>query len=87
MQRFHITKYSSSKKAKKDKKPKMSSLGAFKLYHNHPEIRHKQNKNAFKIPVAEDVLETVRRNFTREIEFYEFCRQRLDRQHESLSKT
>ena len=62
-------------------------LGAFELYHSHPEIRQKQNRNAFKIPVAEDVLETVRRSFTREIEFYEFCRQRLDRQHESLKKT
>merc|ERR1711974_248292 len=56
--------------------------GAFELYHIHPEIRQKQNRNAFNIPVAEDVLETVRRSFTREIEFYEFCRQRLDRQHE-----
>jgi hypothetical protein len=38
------------------------------------------NRNSFKPPVSEEVKEIVRRNFTREIEFYHFCRQRLHRQ-------
>ena len=56
------------------------------MYYSHPEIQRKRNRNAFKLPVAEDVLAAVRRNFTREIEFYEFCRQRLNRQHEELEE-
>ena len=38
------------------------------------------NRNLFKPPVREEVKDLVRRNFTREIEFYQFCRQRLHRQ-------
>lgn len=40
----------------------------------------KINRNLFKPPVIEEIKEIVRRNFTREIEFYQFCRQRLHRQ-------
>lgn len=40
----------------------------------------KINKNLFKPPVSEEVKEIVRRNFTKEIEFYQFCRQRLHKQ-------
>lgn len=42
------------------------------------------NKNAFKPPVSEAIKEMVRKNFTREIEFYQFCRQRLHRQFRAL---
>lgn len=38
------------------------------------------NRNLFKPPVREEVKEIVRQNFTRETEFYQFCRQRLHRQ-------
>lgn len=38
------------------------------------------NKNSFKPTVSERVKDIVRANFTREIEFYEFCRQRLHKQ-------
>lgn len=38
------------------------------------------NRNAFKPPVSEDVKDIVRKNFTKEIEFYEFCKQRLQKQ-------
>lgn len=38
------------------------------------------NRNMFKPPVREEVKDLVRQNFTREIEFYQFCRQRLHRQ-------
>lgn len=42
------------------------------------------NRNMFKPPVSEKVKELVRRNFTREIEFYEFCKQRLHQQFQAL---
>lgn len=38
------------------------------------------NRNLFKPPVSEAVKDIVRANFTREVEFYNFCRQRLHRQ-------
>lgn len=42
------------------------------------------NRNSFKPPVSEEVKDMVRRNFTKEIEFYQFCRQRLHRQLRAL---
>lgn len=45
---------------------------------------NKINRNAFKPPVSEAVKNIVRANFTREIEFYEFCRQRLHMQLRAL---
>lgn len=46
---------------------------------------HKVNHNAFKPTVSEAVKDIVRKNFTREIEFYQFCRQRLYRQRLALN--
>lgn len=46
---------------------------------------HKVNHNAFKPLVSEAVKDIVRKNFTREIEFYQFCRQRLYRQRLALN--
>lgn len=42
------------------------------------------NRNEFKPPVSEAVKQIVRANFTREIEFYEFCKQRLHMQLKAL---
>ena len=42
------------------------------------------NKNSYKPPVAEYVKDIVRKNFTHEIEFYEFCKQRLHQQYLAL---
>ena len=39
------------------------------------------NKNPEKPPVSEAVKEILRQNFTNEIEFFEFCKQRLNRQY------
>ena len=61
--------------------------GAAEVYNSHPEIRRKMNRNAYKLPVREETLERVRANFTREIEFYQFVRDRLDRQHHRLRTT
>lgn len=42
------------------------------------------NRNFFKPPVSEEVKNLVRNNFTREVEFYQFCRQRLHMQYRAL---
>lgn len=53
--------------------------GATEIYYN--EIKTNNiNKNNFKPPVSEDVKNLVRHNFSREIEFYKFCKQRLQTQ-------
>jgi len=44
----------------------------------------KINRNLYKPTVSEDVKNLVRQNFTRETEFYQFCRQRLHRQYNAL---
>ena len=45
----------------------------------------KVNKNIYKPKVADKVKEYVRQNFTREMEFYNFCKQRLYRQYAALN--
>ncbi|XP_063698115.1 heparan sulfate 2-O-sulfotransferase pipe [Culicoides brevitarsis] len=54
--------------------------GATEVYYDEIANGNRINGNAFKPPVSEEVKNIVRRNFTREIEFYEFCRQRLHKQ-------
>jgi hypothetical protein len=44
----------------------------------------KINRNIYKPKVEEKVKDIVRKNFTRELEFYEFCRQRLHLQYIAL---
>lgn len=45
-----------------------------------------QNSNPFKPHISEEIKQMVRQNFTREIEFYQFCRQRLHRQYLALKQ-
>ncbi len=45
----------------------------------------KINRNIYKPPVSEQTKEIVRKNFTREIEFFEFCKQRLHKQYLALN--
>merc|ERR1719189_1170527 len=40
-----------------------------------------ENRNLYKKPLDKKIRDVLQRNFTREIEFYEFCKQRLDRQY------
>lgn len=54
--------------------------GATEIYYNEIKNFNKINKNNFKPPVSEEVKNLVRQNFTREIEFYKFCKQRLHTQ-------
>ncbi|XP_057321727.1 heparan sulfate 2-O-sulfotransferase pipe [Microplitis mediator] len=58
--------------------------GATELYWDEMNSFKKINRNSFKPPVSEEIKEMVRKNFTREIEFYQFCRQRLHRQLRAL---
>ncbi len=59
--------------------------GAQKLYHSHQEVVKFRYPNAHKKPVTEEVKQLVRANFTVEVEFYEYLKQRLQNQFESLT--
>ncbi|XP_039963866.1 heparan sulfate 2-O-sulfotransferase pipe-like [Bactrocera tryoni] len=43
-----------------------------------------RNYNPMKPHISEDIKNMLRKNFTREIEFYQFCRQRLHKQYIAL---
>ncbi|XP_050544769.1 heparan sulfate 2-O-sulfotransferase pipe [Daktulosphaira vitifoliae] len=58
--------------------------GASQVYYGDMGL-HKINHNAFKPQVSEAIKDMVRKNFTREIEFYQFCRQRLYKQRLALN--
>lgn len=59
--------------------------GALNTYWNEVHVFSKINRNIYKPPVAEATKELVRKNFTREIEFFEFCKQRLHKQYLALN--
>ncbi|CAD7083096.1 unnamed protein product [Hermetia illucens] len=58
--------------------------GITEVYYNKKEKFDKVNKNSLKKPVSDEVREMLRRNLTNEIEFYEFCKQRLHKQYKAL---
>ncbi|KAJ9583307.1 hypothetical protein L9F63_022348, partial [Diploptera punctata] len=58
--------------------------GASEVYWDEVDRFTRINRNLFKPPVSEEVKDIVRQNFTREVEFYQFCRQRLHRQYLAL---
>lgn len=58
--------------------------GASKIYWDEISRYYPINKNNFKPTVSEEVKNIVRKNFTKEIEFYEFCKQRLHKQYLAL---
>jgi len=41
-------------------------------------------QNSYKKPLDKTIRDVLQPNFTREIEFYEFCKQRLNRQYMSI---
>jgi len=59
--------------------------GALDVYWNEVHIYSKINRNIYKPPVAEEVKDIVRKNFTRELEFFDFCKQRLHKQYLALN--
>ena len=56
---------------------------ARKIYKEMMKERH-VNKNMFKPKTPSYIREVLLKNFTKEIEFYEFCKQRLLRQYLSI---
>lgn len=58
--------------------------GVKDVYWNEVQQFTKINRNIYKPKVEEKVKDIVRKNFTRELEFYEFCRQRLHLQYVAL---
>ncbi|KAK8376691.1 hypothetical protein O3P69_009952 [Scylla paramamosain] len=58
--------------------------GAKDHYWNEVQKFSKVNRNIYKPQVPHEVKEIVRKNFTREMEFYEFCRRRLYMQYAAL---
>ncbi|XP_015435733.1 PREDICTED: heparan sulfate 2-O-sulfotransferase pipe [Dufourea novaeangliae] len=58
--------------------------GATDVYYDEVNAFTRINRNFFKPPVSEEVKDMVRSNFTREIEFYQFCKQRLHKQLRAL---
>jgi len=59
--------------------------GAKDVYWNDVNVLSKINRNIYKPPVAEETKNIVRKNFTRELEFFEFCKQRLHKQYLALN--
>ena len=62
---------------------KGSSLIAQKAYHDAYKAEKEQNYN-HKKPVSEEIKDLVKRNMTYEIEFYDFCKKRLQQQLKSI---
>lgn len=56
----------------------------FSIHSNAASESVRINRNAFKPPVSDYVKDIVRRNFSREMEFYEFCKDRLYKQYRAL---
>ena len=54
--------------------------GAAETYFNEEYVIQNQNRNKHKKPVSIETLQMIKHNFTHEIEFYEFCKMRLQHQ-------
>ncbi|XP_046807965.1 heparan sulfate 2-O-sulfotransferase pipe-like isoform X2 [Lucilia cuprina] len=60
--------------------------GATQLYYDKDTglFNEKRNVNSWKPPIDEEIKNIIRHNFTREYEFYYFCKQRLYKQYLAL---
>ena len=63
-----------------EKKMPQYFKGAKKFFFENPGDNKSLGENVFKLPVSEEVRAIVRKKFTHEIEFYNFCKQRLEAQ-------
>lgn len=59
--------------------------GASEEYRRHKGYWKNVNKNNFRPDVSPTVKDMLRKNLTREVEFYEFCKQRLHKQYLALN--
>ena len=57
---------------------------AAEFYHQDPEAKKRQVKTANKLPISEKVMKILTANLTQEIEFYEYCKKRLQRQFDEM---
>ena len=54
--------------------------GAYETYFNDELISKNHNGNHLKTKISEETRNILTTNFTYEIEFYEFCKERLQKQ-------
>ena len=65
------------------KMPEMFA-GASAEYFNNTNIKAFRHNNPFKLPVSKEVRDILVEKFKHEIEFYQFCKQRLEIQYKEL---
>ena len=58
--------------------------GAFETYYENKDVKLNSNINPEKYPVSKEITSSLMKNMTHEIEFYDFCKQRLYNQYELL---
>jgi dermatan/chondrotin sulfate uronyl 2-O-sulfotransferase UST len=59
--------------------------GAIEIYAEDEDIKEGREKNPYKLPLSDEFKNIIRANFTHEIEFYNFCKQRLLTQYTDLN--
>ena len=64
---------------------KITNHNLFQMYYKSKDVKKFKNRNAFKLPVSNRVMDMLKANFTRELEFYDFCKQRLFKQYQQLN--
>ena len=70
-------------KVLEDKMPGMFK-GANDEYFNNTKVKAFRHKNPYKLPVSPKVKDMLVDKFKHEIDFYLFCKQRLEHQYQSL---
>ena len=60
--------------------------GALNTYLNEEYVIKNRNQNKYKRIPSKETLKMIQHNFTHEIEFYDFCKMRLQNQFNNLSQ-
>ena len=58
--------------------------GAIQAYYGSKFVINGRHQNPYKKPIKEETLNMIRSHFTHEIEFYDYCTQRLHNQYNQL---
>ena len=58
--------------------------GAMDVYYTDEDVRLNQNVNRDKPSVSDQIVNIIKKNFTNDLEFYDYCKQRLLQQFESI---
>eukprot|EP00096_Caligus_rogercresseyi_P005346 TRINITY_DN2062_c0_g1_i1.p1 TRINITY_DN2062_c0_g1~~TRINITY_DN2062_c0_g1_i1.p1 ORF type:complete len:559 (-),score=52.45 TRINITY_DN2062_c0_g1_i1:143-1819(-) len=67
-----------------DRFPSLFPRASIDLYHSSEKVKHKKITNNLKPHIPQEIIDVLSRNFTREIEFYDFCKQRLQNQYDII---